>query len=462
MPSTSAHLTPHLLHAQAALAQADPDAALQHIALAATLDIQQHQQAFLAGAQPAAALAGLYSQVFDAIGLTPATLPPRDPRSILLSLPSLVQGQAASHNILRLAEHLALTGWRVGLLVTDEFTRRDPPLAHLDFPDAPSERLGEDLLRRARRVAAVALVPTSGTLLDAIEQAINLARAFRPALFAAVASPACPVHAALFAARVAPTQVNLSIGVPLPIRGVDAVISNNTHRHRLDAPFLESLGITPLHVETSGGDAASGPAITPEPRAALGLPEHAPVLASAGNVLPRRLLATTFAHDLARFLRLHPEAHWLAIGPGDFRPVEDILLAAGVRDRCVFAGRRTDIRPALKAADLLLNEYPEGGGNSVIEAMGAGVPVLAMHAGDRHAECIGALLVGDDALPTPDPAAYWQRAHDWITSRDLRQHAARRQQRRALDRLDYAPINRAYEAHFSSLLRSDVPSVHAA
>lgn len=458
----TAHLAPHLLRAQAALQAADPDAALQNIALAATLDIQQHQQAFLAGAQPAAALANLYTQVFDAIALAPATLPPRDARSILLSIPSFIQGQAASHNILRLAEHLAANHWRVGLLITDEFTRREPPLAHLDFPDAPSERLGEDLLRRARRIAAVALVPTSGTLLDAIESAINLARAFRPTLFAAVASPACPVHAALFAARVAPVQVNLSIGVPLPIRGVDAVIANNPRRHALDAPFLRSLGITPLHVETSGGDAASGPAIPAESRASLGLPEHAPVLASAGNVLPRRLLASTFAHDLARFLRDHPDAWWLAVGPGDFRPVEEILLAAGVRDRCVFAGRRTDIRPALKAADLLLNEYPEGGGNSVIEAMGAAVPVLAMHAGDRHAECIGALLVGDDALPTNDPAAYWQRAHDWITTPDLRHDAARRQQRRALHHLDYAPINRAYLEHFERLLADLVPSAHAA
>jgi glycosyltransferase involved in cell wall biosynthesis len=81
----------------------------------------------------------------------------------------------------------------------------------------------------------------------------------------------------------------------------------------------------------------------------------------------------------------------------------------------------------------------------VIEAMGCGVPVAAMRWGDRHAESIGAMLVGEDAVPRRDAGAYWAKVAGWCGDAAARREAGARQRCRALARWDYGVIVRAYE-----------------
>jgi glycosyltransferase involved in cell wall biosynthesis len=116
----------------------------------------------------------------------------------------------------------------------------------------------------------------------------------------------------------------------------------------------------------------------------------------------------------------------------------------------------------LKSCNVLLNEYPEGGGNSVIETMGCGVPVVAMQAGPRHAECIGAELVGPDAIPTNDIDAYWRLAETWIRDPQAAAAAGARQRARALAELDYGVICDAYERIAVDLCRRRVWAASAA
>ncbi len=459
------------------------DLAIEHLAGAAVVDIQQHQQTFLAGAFEAAFLADLYAKAFDIAGLTAASPRqpplrvrsiPRRPLRVLYVIGSLAQGQAASANIARLIQSHPPSQFDPALLVVEEMTARTPPRAALKFPSAPSQSAGGELIAQVKNSlqdpARLHILSTNGTYLDAASAAIHHARGLAPDLAVFVASPASPIQAAMAYAGVAPAQVNMCIGVPLPIRGIDAIIYNNPRRQRNDEPWLLHRGIRVLGVETSGGDAASGAAVTPTPRAALSIPDDAVALASAANALPQRTLRTTFAADLARFLARHQRAWWLAIGAGDFTPVlHAIHLAAthlagpsagyDVVRRVRLLGPLQDIRPALKACDILLNEYPEGGGNVVIEAMGCAVPVVAMAAGSRHAECIGAHLVGPpyaiepqspDAPTAPSMTdAYWALAEHWLHDAPARRLAGQAMQRRAIERLDYANIARAYEACYS-------------
>jgi glycosyltransferase involved in cell wall biosynthesis len=435
---------------------ADPAAALEWIAGVAAADIQRHRATMLSCPQRLWSACNLYTSLFRGLGIESAHPFELDAHtnnarpSILFVAQCIARGQAASENMVRHTRAMADLGWRVGLLVADELTQRDPPLEYFQTPDGPSERLGKGILERIAHYADIHILAKRGTFLDAIEEGVNVARRWRPSVAAFVASPACPVQAGMIFSRVAPRQAALSVGVPLLLPGVDHVIYNSPRRLAADAAMLALTGISASSVTTSGGDAAAGLTTAPADRAVLGVPADAPLLVSASNVLPKRMLAGTFAADLARFLTEHPRAHWLALGKGDFTAVKAALGPAA--DRARFPGPVGDIRPFVKAADVFLNEYPEGGGNSVIEAMGCGTPVLAMNAGPAHGCHIGADLVGDDAIPAFDPGAYWAKASAWLADRVARRAAGLRQQRRALDHLDHAVIAAKYAEELTGML----------
>jgi glycosyltransferase involved in cell wall biosynthesis len=103
---------------------------------------------------------------------------------------------------------------------------------------------------------------------------------------------------------------------------------------------------------------------------------------------------------------------------------------------------------------VFLNEYPEGGATSVVEAVGCGVPVVAMRAGERHAEAIGAYLVGPDAVRTPDRGAYWALVESWVTRPLTRSLSGQAQRLRAMELFDYPAVCRAYERAYAAVLAS--------
>ncbi|CAG0995707.1 hypothetical protein PHYC_02547 [Phycisphaerales bacterium] len=446
------------------LAAGRAEKAVEAIAAAAIADIQQHQQTFLAGAPEAAFLGDLYQEAFKLAGVRgtrPRTRPaaPLSPRRVVYVLSSVVEGQAASANVLRFLTLHNRAEFDPVIVVVEENTRREPPLTFLAQPQAPSERIGAVTIARMRAAAPVHVVPPLGTFVDGVELAAELVRSLAPDLAVFVASPACPIQAGMAFARVAPSQAVMNIGVPLVLRGVDAVIFNNPARERDDAGFLATRGVAVHGVETSGGDARSGVFSIPRSRESLGLPGQARVLASISNAIARRMLAGTFARDLAAFLASRPDIWWMGVGAISKEDISRVRAeferaGGGVTERCVFSGPAEDPREHIKCADVFLNEYPEGGGNSVIEAMGCGVPVVAMRAGDRHAESIGATLVGLDAIPAPDAARYWALVDHWLADESARGAAAARQQERALARFDYPVVCRQYELAYRALMRS--------
>lgn len=462
MAAIPQHILAHAALANACFARGDLAGSVEAVAAAAVLDIQQHRAGFVADASGAVQLCGLYTRGFSAalsdLPWTPPTA--RDgPPSVLLAAQCIADGQAASSVVLRLAADLAGHGWRVGVVVAEELTQRTPPLRVLRCPDGPSTRIGAGFLDRLREHAEVMLVPTLGSFVDGARAGVGMARAWEADLAVFVASPACPVQAGMIAARVAPVQCNLSVGVPMIMAGVDRVLYNNPRTLAAHAGVLAGRGIAAMSVATSGGDAAAGLAAPAADRAGLGVPADAVLLASASNCLPARMLAGSFARDLGALLAANPRVHWMGVGRGDFAAVRDLL--APVIRRVHLVGTVADIRPFVKAADLFLNEYPEGGGNSVIEAMGCGTPVVAMNAGPQHGCCIGAELVGEDAIATMDTAAYWARVAAWTNDPAARAEAGRRQQRRAVEELDFGPITAAYRREFEALIGRD-PAAAAA
>jgi hypothetical protein len=453
-------------------AEGDAAGALEALAAAAICDIQQHQQQFLGDIRACATLAQCADSWLAPWRASLAAGGAESPRAcangaeesggrpvrVLYVVPSIVQGHAGSSNIVRLIKHQldparGSKGMRVAiepaLLVCDEMTARSPELPFLKLQPTPSEAMGAEHLAALRSLCPVTVLAATGSFLDAAERGVEAARAFDADVALFMASPACAVQTAIAAARVAPVQACLNIGVPLLSHGIDAVIYNNPLKEARDAEFVRALGIEVTGVLTSGGDAQVGARTASFPRKEMGLPDGVPVVACMSNVLGRRMLAGTFAADLAAFLRRNPDAWWLGIGSCDPEVVRARLRGleggADAERRCVFAGAQARPWGMIKSCDVVLNEYPEGGGNAVIEAMGCGVPVVAMRAGERHAENIGAVLVGPDAVPTADTAAYWALAERWIRNPAEARAAGERQRARAESQLDYTAICPRYE-----------------
>ncbi len=112
----------------------------------------------------------------------------------------------------------------------------------------------------------------------------------------------------------------------------------------------------------------------PEPRAAHGTPEGAPLLVAMGRLHKNKAFDV-----LIEALQDVPDAWlWLA-GEGPLRDVlEETARQCGVADRVVFLGWRTDVGPLLAAADVLVvPSRHEPLGNVVIEGWSARRPVVA-------------------------------------------------------------------------------------
>lgn len=117
-------------------------------------------------------------------------------------------------------------------------------------------------------------------------------------------------------------------------------------------------------------------------REALGLPDDAYVIGSVGHLAPIK----GHIHLLEAVERLVPRlpaARVLLVGEGSQRALLEARAAAGpLRGRVVFTGLVADPRPALAAMDLfVMPSLNEGQGRAAVEAMAAGLPVVATAVG---------------------------------------------------------------------------------
>jgi glycosyltransferase involved in cell wall biosynthesis len=132
-------------------------------------------------------------------------------------------------------------------------------------------------------------------------------------------------------------------------------------------------GIAPL---TSTG----GPPARVREEAAIGPSSR--VLATVAHLRPEKRLDRLI--DAVARLSAGLDAHLLVVGDGPERGVlVDHAAAAGIGHRVHFLGHRTDVHAILAAADLfVLSSDTEQMPISLLEAMAAGLPVVATRVGD--------------------------------------------------------------------------------
>jgi glycosyltransferase involved in cell wall biosynthesis len=180
----------------------------------------------------------------------------------------------------------------------------------------------------------------------------------------------------LFAAMFSPAKRRLFRAVERRLaRRTDLVVAVSAS----EAETIAASGVVPrerLRVVPNGIDPAPYRAAPPADRAALGVPEQAPLLALVG------LLNVAKGQDLALRALARPELQqvWmLIVGHGETRAaLEDQARALGIAGRVRFLGWRGDVPELLKASDaLVLPSRWEGLPYVVLEAFAAGLPVVA-------------------------------------------------------------------------------------
>lgn len=119
-------------------------------------------------------------------------------------------------------------------------------------------------------------------------------------------------------------------------------------------------------------------------RGELGVPPEAPVVLMVARLHPVKDPALFLAVG-RRVRQTLPEARFWLVGDGPLAPALREELAAQPDPGLWLAGERSDVPALLAAADLLvLTSHSEGLSNTILEAMAAGLPVLATDVGGNR------------------------------------------------------------------------------
>ncbi len=113
-------------------------------------------------------------------------------------------------------------------------------------------------------------------------------------------------------------------------------------------------------------------------RERLGIPSAAPLVTQVGNFKPQKA-PLDFVRVAAEVAIQCPDAWFVMVGDGPLRPAaEELAKSLAVADRMVFCGWWDDVPALLDATTVsVLTSIHEGLPCSVVEAVAAGVPVVA-------------------------------------------------------------------------------------
>lgn len=255
-------------------------------------------------------------------------------------------------------------------------------------------------------------------------------------------------------------------------RGLDRLLARRTRRvvanSEAVARFVierEGIPAERVRVIPNGLDPADALRLRPIPpgeiralRRALGVPEEALVVADVSRFDAKNDLLT-WTRVVERLVARRPRLVALLAGGAASaverryaRRVEDALSAPGLAGRVRLLGVRRDLERLLPASDLFLHTSTmEGFPNCVMEAMAAGLPVVATRAGGTEE----LVAEGETGLlaPVGDVEALAGNALRLLDDAGLRRRLGEAGARRVRDRFSLARMLQATQDLYDEVLR---------
>ena len=156
----------------------------------------------------------------------------------------------------------------------------------------------------------------------------------------------------------------------------------------------------------------------PVTRQGMGLESAATISATYGNLY--KVAGSGYLRVLSEIMKRFPKHFHLFAGTGNVKAIRAHLHSEGVLPRVRFLGHVADVAPLLDLIDIYLASFPHSGGHSLLEAMGAGKPIVVVkYPPDSHYNS-GAELVGVKELIAPGEADYVEIADRLIRNPALR------------------------------------------
>lgn len=179
----------------------------------------------------------------------------------------------------------------------------------------------------------------------------------------------------------------------------------NPNRYRLESMALRSKGCQVVAVGHAVAEmqqlrVGKGKNIVVIPNAMTAFPDLAPmerqklrssligdregvILISVGRLSPDKGY-TDMLTAFATTMQSHPSVFLVIAGSGPLAdPLKAQALSLGIEDNVFFLGTRDDVPSLLKASDMYVSaSYREGMSMSLLEAMAAGLPIIATNVGD--------------------------------------------------------------------------------
>lgn len=201
----------------------------------------------------------------------------------------------------------------------------------------------------------------------------------------------------------APVQININIGAFMYSKKLDAVTYFVPSTYEQEKGLWEDLKIT-ARLMPQGADFSDRITSAAQiSKTFYDFSQDTVVFVTVGNHLDTRM-SERFLEIMSCQLA-KDKCAWLVIGDGDFTFQHSYLSSRGLLKRVRFLGAQRDVFSFYMMADIYVNEFPQGGGMSVLEAMSAGMPVVALYAGEHHLENCGANYVGKE-FALGDESAY--------------------------------------------------------
>ncbi len=167
-------------------------------------------------------------------------------------------------------------------------------------------------------------------------------------------------------------------------RNASAVVANAFAVRDFTASYYgvpaSRIRVVPNGVDLSAYNGA--PAGAQAVRRDLGVAADAVLIGTLGRISPEKNLEL-FVETAAALAREAPGLRFAVIGDGPHRrAVEESVRGAALADRLVLTGARSDVPQVLAALDIfVMTSDTEGLPNAVMEAMAAGLPVVATRVG---------------------------------------------------------------------------------